>query len=98
MAILTQAQTQTRTIIHSTEEIPIFPDEAAEAEWWSTHEPGPELFEGATWDPELEALLPPVRKAAPTRLISLRLGEDVIDRLKALAARRGIGYQTMLKE
>ncbi|MCK9519350.1 MAG: hypothetical protein M0R74_10075 [Dehalococcoidia bacterium] len=43
-------------------------------------------------DPRLP---PPRRKARP---LSVRFDADTIDRLKALAARRNKGYQTLLKE
>ena len=35
--------------------------------------------------------------ARPKTLISLRLQSDTINQLKALAARRGIGYQTLIR-
>lgn len=47
------------------------------------------------WPPP-EGLLPPPRSR--TRAISLRLDEDLLRRLKAMARRKGKGYQTLLKE
>jgi uncharacterized protein (DUF4415 family) len=35
---------------------------------------------------------------ARTRPVGIRFDEDVLKRLKALAAQKGKGYQTMLKE
>lgn len=46
--------------------------------------------------PAPEGLLPPSRPR--TRAISLRLDEDLLRRLKAVARRKGKGYQTLLKE
>jgi len=46
--------------------------------------------------PPPEGLLPPARPRA--RPISIRLDEDLLRRLKALARRKGKGYQILLKE
>lgn len=58
------------------------------------HGLGEELLAGMA--PPPEGLLPPARPRA--RPISIRLDEDLLRRLKALARRKGKGYQTLLKE
>lgn len=79
--------------VQSLEEIPEFGSEAEEARFWAEHELGEPLL--AAMAPP-EGLLPPPRSR--TRAISLRLDEDLLRRLKAMARRKGKGYQTLLKE
>jgi predicted DNA binding CopG/RHH family protein len=83
-----------RTIVRSRDEIPAFDSEAEEAAFWATHELGDELLQ------EMQGLgddvLPPPRPR--TRPIAVRFDEDTLGRVRALAARRGKGYQTLLKE
>lgn len=80
--------------INSPDEIPEFDSEREEAEFWATHSLGEEFFEKA--QPIPEGVLPPTRPR--TRPVSVRLDEDVLRRLKAVAERKHKGYQTMLKE
>ena len=82
-------------IVNSPEEIPPFKDEAEEHEFWKTHAMGPGMFEGAEPDPNLERLVP-VRSRS--RAITIRVEGDTLHRLHALAARKGMRYQTLLKE
>ena len=84
------------TPVHSWNEVPDFASEAEEDAYWSTHELGKELLAMMTrrWDPNL----PPPRARTRTKPISIRLDEDTLRRAKALAARRGKRYQTLLKE
>jgi predicted DNA binding CopG/RHH family protein len=82
------------TTLHSLEEIPAFATESEEAAFWATHEIADEL-----WD-ELPAVsddqLPPARPR--TRPVGIRFDEFMLQRIKDLAARRHIGYQTLLRE
>lgn len=80
--------------IQSPEEIPDFENEEEEAEFWATHSLGDEFPEKA--GPIPEGVLPSARPR--TRPISLRLDEDVLGRLKAVANSKHKGYQTLLKE
>ena len=80
--------------LKSLEEVPEFGSEAEEARFWAEHELGEPLLEAMA--PPSEGLLPPPRPR--TRAISLRLDEDLLRRLKAMARRKGKGYQTLLKE
>ena len=71
--------------------IPEFASEQEESEFWDTH--------SATefWD-ETTPVDIQFRDARPRKtLISLRLEEETIARLKALAHGRGIGYQTLIR-
>lgn len=81
-------------------EIPAFQSEEEERAFWATRIMGPELFESAEPDPELLALLPPVRSEPPhpSATISLRMDAEVLARLRAVAKKCGIGYQSLLKD
>ncbi|MGH3086678.1 MAG: CopG family antitoxin [Rubrobacteraceae bacterium] len=80
--------------VNSLEEIPEFESEAEEAEFWSTHSFGDGLLDEMKPIPEGE--LPPPR--SPGNPVSIRLDADLLNRLKALAAARGIGYQSLLEQ
>ncbi|GAB5601481.1 CopG family antitoxin [Thermus sp. FJN-A] len=80
--------------VHSLEEIPEFASEEEESRFWAEHGLGEELL--AEMAPPPEGLLPPARPR--TRPVSIRLDEDLLRRLKAIARRTGKGYQTLLKE
>ncbi|MGH2368264.1 MAG: CopG family antitoxin [Chloroflexota bacterium] len=91
--------------IQSWDEVPAFQSEAEEAEYWGTHGLGEALlaqFEPVPLDGGGE--LPPARaetipEGQPrTRPIAIRLDGDVLRRLKAVAAKKHKGYQTLLKE
>jgi predicted DNA binding CopG/RHH family protein len=79
--------------IHSLAEIPRFETEAEEVEFWETHCLGDELLAQMGPIPEDEV---PIRRR--TRPIAVRFDEDIIGRMKTLAARKGKGYQSLLKE
>lgn len=66
---------------------PEFRSEAEEAEWWDKHQ---------TLIADL-LLKHGRRGAVPTRNVSVRLPVTDIERARTLAARRGIGYQTVIK-
>jgi hypothetical protein len=84
------------------EDIPSFKDEAEEAEFWATHDLAGALLEEMQPVPlNGDEELPPARSpsaATRTRPISVRLDDDILRRLKVLAAMKRKGYQTMLKE
>ncbi len=75
-------------------EVPPGMSEEEEREFWDTHEITEEFLEKAEQVPEDELPRPRPR----TRPISLRFDEDVLARVKVMAARKHKGYQTMLKE
>lgn len=80
--------------IHSWNEVPAFESEAEESAFWATHDLSDELL--AEMKPAADANLPPPRPR--TRPIAIRFDESTLHRVKTLAARRGKGYQTLLKE
>lgn len=71
--------------------IPTFRSEQEEAEFWDTHD-STEFFED-TKEVDTRFSGPRPRKT----LISLRLDQETIDGLKALASAQGLGYQTLLR-
>jgi predicted DNA binding CopG/RHH family protein len=78
--------------------VPDFRSESEEADWWYANR---DLVEdlldkhgrrvGNGIDLEVELVKP------PTKAISIRLAEPDIKRAKALAARKGVGYQTYIR-
>ena len=85
---------KTMTIVRSLDEIPPFASEAEESAYWQTHALSEELWNTLPSVPEDE--LPPPRPR--TRSIAVRFDDSTLQRIKALAARRHKGYQTLLKE
>ena len=79
--------------VESWDDVPDFANEAEEAEFWSTHSLGTGILaQGPTDDPDLP---PPRTREAPT---AIRFNADTLVRMRALARRRGIGYQTLIKQ
>jgi predicted DNA binding CopG/RHH family protein len=68
------------------------PCEEEEHEFWSSHELTDEFFDAA--EPIDESELPRPRK----HLLSVRIEDELVRRLKALAAVKGVGYQTLLRQ
>lgn len=90
-----------RKEIQSWDVVPSFASEKEEQEWWDEHEISEELLE--TFEPRSERdHLPPPRERIVTRprkgAISVRMENDLVNRLKALAAVKGVGYQTLLRQ
>jgi hypothetical protein len=88
-------------VINSWHEVPSFANEGEEAAYWATHDTGPALLDQMQPVPlDGGSELPPARplRLARTRPISIRLDDDVLRRLKALAARKRKGYQSLMKE
>lgn len=68
-------------------DVPQFRSEAAEAAWWDKHQ-----------DLIADLLLKHGRRGAvPTKNVSVRLPVTDIERARKVAARRGVGYQTVIK-
>lgn len=92
--------------VNRVEDIPAFASEAEEQAFWDTHCFGEALleqFQPVPLDAGEEWGMPPERAetlaAAPrTRPVSVRLDQDVLRRLKAVAGKKGKGYQSLLKE
>lgn len=79
-------------------DVPPFSSEQEEQAFWETHTLGEGLLaqmeRGGPDD--LRAL--PTREPSHSRTIAVRFEDDVLKRLRAVAAKKHIGYQTLLKE
>jgi predicted DNA binding CopG/RHH family protein len=71
--------------------LPKFKSEDAEREFWSTHD----STEFVDWRKAKRMILPSLRPSSQT--ISLRLPKPMLDRLKLLANKRDVPYQSLLK-
>jgi predicted DNA binding CopG/RHH family protein len=71
--------------------IPKFTNEQEEAEFWATHDSSEFLGETETVDMTF------VDSRPPKKQIALRLDGETIDALKAVASKKGIGYQTLIR-
>lgn len=94
MSGMAKARTTKLKKVQSVEDIPAFASEEEEARFWSEHGFGKQMLD--RMEPIGEDWLPPPR--ARTRPVSVRLDEEMLRRLKAMAARRGKRYQTLLKQ
>lgn len=87
-------------IIYSTDDVPEFANEEEEVAYWESHAYSEALMDEAAKQPR-NPLLPPPRergKSPPLRPTSLRLDHNTTNRLRQLAKKRGLGYQTLLKQ
>ena len=91
--MMTEKTKRGKPVITSIGEVPEFTSEQEEAEFWDSVDWGAELL--ATMQP-LDPNLLPVR--ARTKPIAIRFDEDVLARLRALAAKKRKGYQSLIKE
>ena len=71
--------------------IPTFEHEDQEQKFWATHD----STEFINWRQASRVKLPHLRPT--TRTISIRLPESMIERLKVLANKRDVPYQSLLK-
>ncbi len=83
-----------KTVVERAEDIPTFASEQEEARYWSEHELGDEML--GSMEPLADDVLPTPRTAA--RPVSVRFEAQSLERLRALAHRRGMRYQTLLKQ
>lgn len=79
---------------------PTFANEAEEAAWWASRQ-GREFLKQKSAEPQKKVtkgsrLVGQLNRAASIQ-IALRLPEPDLERARALATRKGIGYQTLLK-
>ena len=77
--------------INSPEEVPDFIDEDEEREFWDTHHFGPGMLK----DFKRVGVHPLLAKS---KNVSIRMETGTLHRLRVLAARKGMRYQTLLKE
>jgi predicted DNA binding CopG/RHH family protein len=75
----------------SLQPIPSFDSEDEEREFWATHDSTDHL----DWSRGEPTVFPRLKPSTVT--ISLRLPESVVDHLKALANKRDVPYQSLLK-
>ncbi len=73
------------------EPLPAFATEAEEREFWETHDSSPFV----DWDRARMAAFPNLKPSTET--ISLRLPSGLLFELKALANKRDVPYQSLLK-
>lgn len=71
--------------------LPKFANEQEEAEFWDTHESTDFLDDTEPVDVIFVDARPPKKQ------ISLRLDPEAIDKLKTIAQRKGVGYQTLIR-
>ena len=71
--------------------IPTFPSEVEERHFWETHDTGPFV----DWSQARVAVFPNLKPSTET--ISLRLPAALLAELKALANKRDVPYQSLLK-
>ena len=71
--------------------IPKFKTEAAERKFWAEHD----STEYVDWSKAKRTVFPNLKPS--TKTISLRLPETMLEELKALANRRDVPYQSLLK-
>jgi len=71
------------------EEVPIFDNEEAEAEFWSENRPDLRLMEAATVGNA---------ESAESITITLRMDPRMLARIKRLARSRYLNYQSMIKQ
>ena len=71
--------------------LPQFTNEQEEAAFWDTHDSTESLEDTAAADVTFVDARP------AKKLISLRLEPAAIDRLKAIAQQKGVGYQTLMR-
>jgi uncharacterized protein (DUF4415 family) len=83
-------------LVDRPEDIPAFSSEADERAYWATHTLGQGMIDRLRPAREVDPHLPPPRP--PSSPVTIRLNADVLHRLRRLAAARGIGYQTLLKQ
>ncbi|MBV9578871.1 MAG: hypothetical protein JO057_09800 [Chloroflexi bacterium] len=92
--------TSERTVVEP-EDVPAFADEAEEAAWWATHEIEGHWThgrpEGLPSAAEFRQHRESRRGQRRTQPVLCRLDADILDRLRAMADRKGTGYQTLLK-
>ncbi|MCO5051094.1 MAG: BrnA antitoxin family protein [Verrucomicrobiae bacterium] len=75
--------------ISSWEEVPLFDNETAEAEYWSENRPDLRLMEAAVAGGS---------EVAESVTITLRIDPRMLARIKRLARSRYLNYQSMIKQ
>jgi predicted DNA binding CopG/RHH family protein len=76
-------------VLANWEDVPLFDNEEAEAEFWVEHRPHLRLMEAATTGST---------EAAESVTITLRIDPRMLSRIKRLARQRFLNYQSMIKQ
>ena len=76
------------SVIRTWEEIPFFPNPRDEAAFWKEHQLDPSLMAGSLSRSE----------GQDSTTITLRMDPRMLSRLKRIAARRYLNYQSMMKQ
>jgi len=87
--------------IRSWDEVPQFENEQEEHEFWGSHSLSEELLDSFEPRSERTNLPPPRPKTKPRPRkgsVSVRMEDDLVNRLKTLAAVKGVGYQVLLRQ
>lgn len=86
-------------IVYDPADVPEFASEADEVAYWDTHTWSEDLLEQAARTSRNPKLPPPRDRATvQSRPTSLRLEANTTERLKRLAEKKGLAYQTLLKQ
>lgn len=72
-------------------QIPDFPNEDAEREFWASHD----STDYIDWSQARPVVFPKLKPS--TKTISLRLPESMLDQIRLLANKRDVPYQSLIK-
>ena len=72
-------------------QIPDFPNEDAEREFWASHDSA----DYVDWSQAQPVIFPKLKPS--TKTISLRLPESMLDEIRLLANKRDVPYQSLIK-
>lgn len=72
-------------------EIPVFEDENKEREFWTTND----STEFIDWNSADAVILPKLKPS--TKTISLRLSDSTLNKIRLLANKRDVPYQSLIK-
>jgi predicted DNA binding CopG/RHH family protein len=86
-----------RRPIERWDEVPQFASEQEEQEFWDSHTLSERLLDEMERGGPDDLRGVPTRTPTRSRTIAVRFEEDVLRRMRALAARKQLGYQTLLK-
>ncbi len=89
---------EVRQPIQDWEDVSQFSSEKEEQAFWDAHTLGEKLLDQMQpgGPDDLRAL--PTREPTRSRTIAVRFEDDVLKRVRAVAAKKHVGYQTLLKE
>src|SRR5262245_49367814 len=87
-----------RQPIERWDEVPHFASEKEEQAFWDTHTLGESLLEQMERGGPDDLPTRDTREPTRSRTIAVRFEEDVLKRMRAVAAKKRVGYQTLLKE